>query len=275
MLAVQLPHPPDGTPNECADAGRDVAFCCHSNDEYFCTPTDKAVATTFVAGMVQILMGVLNLGLVVDYIGHHVLNGFVTAAAITIFTSQIKHIFGLSHIRREWLGAVEDIAAKMGEARWQDVAMGTSAIAMTYALEKVKEKYTPIRGRSTRNYLCWLAGTARNALVVVAGLVVAAVVAATPEGTGFFKLVGKVPAGLPATVNPVGSMSASDYPEVVRASIVVALLGYLESVAIGKTFAQQNGCASQAVHFHPCRGSIRFRPPICAYAPCGPSPQHV
>ena len=83
----QLPHPPSGS-NPCTDTARNMSYCCTSNDEFFCTPTDKAVATTFVAGMLQIIMGILNLGVVVDFIGNHVLNGFITAAAITIFTSQ-------------------------------------------------------------------------------------------------------------------------------------------------------------------------------------------
>ena len=119
--------------------------------------------------------------------------------------------------------------------------MGVSAMALTYALEKVKKKYTPVRNKSTRNYVFWLAGTARNALVVLVGLIVAAVLGATAAGKDVFRLVGSVPAGLPQTENPLSGVDTAELPDIVRTSTVIALLGYLESVAIGKTFAQQNG----------------------------------
>ena len=37
----------------------------------------------------QVLMGVLNVGTIINFIGFHVINGFTTAAAVTIFTSQV------------------------------------------------------------------------------------------------------------------------------------------------------------------------------------------
>ena len=36
------------------------------------------------------LMGVLNFGVIINFIGFHVINGFTTAAAVTIFTSQAR-----------------------------------------------------------------------------------------------------------------------------------------------------------------------------------------
>ena len=192
-----------------------------------------------VAGMLQVAMGVLNLGVVVDFIGNHVLNGFTSAAAVTIFTSQLKHIFGLANVRREWRLAVLDIFTSLDQTRYQDVLMGLSAMTLTYFLKKLNAKYSAVRGDNRRNYLLWLAGTARNALVVVIGLVVAAIAVAASGTDETFGLVGEIPAGLPSVVNPLTGVD--DYSDVLRASVVIALLGYLENIAIGKAFAQQNG----------------------------------
>ena len=40
-----------------------------------------------------------------------------------------------------------------------------------------------------------------------------------------------------------------DFTDVLRASVVIALLGYLENIAIGKAFAQQNGYVEQIAPF--------------------------
>ena len=47
----------------------------------------------------------------------------------------------------QWLLAVHDIAVGVEDTRWQDLAMGCSAMLMSYWLERVKTKYTPIRTR--------------------------------------------------------------------------------------------------------------------------------
>ena len=90
-------------------------------------------------------------------------------------------------------------------------------------------------------YVAWICGTARNALVVGLGLIVARIVAATNETSGEeqFTLVGYVPPGLPKPANPFSG--DIDTSKLASASITIALLGYLESIAIGKTFAQKNG----------------------------------
>lgn len=70
-----------------------------------CTPVHMAVALCMIAGILQILMGFLNFGFVVDYIGFTVLNGFTTAAAVTIGMSQVKYIFGLKDVRSDFVWA--------------------------------------------------------------------------------------------------------------------------------------------------------------------------
>ena len=138
-----------------------------------------------LSGIIQIGMGFLNFGFIIDFIGFHVLNGFTTAAAITIAFSQVKHIFGLKDVSREFFhvepcvsddishmptygmnasldhasavhcgagGAVRDVFAKLPETRWQDFVMGTSAMLITWLLEKVKAKYNKTRDDSWGRY---------------------------------------------------------------------------------------------------------------------------
>ena len=51
---------------------------------------------TALAGIMQILMGVLKLGSVIKFIPHPIVVGFTSGIAITIFSTQIKDFFGLT-----------------------------------------------------------------------------------------------------------------------------------------------------------------------------------
>lgn len=102
-------------------------------------------------------------------------------------------------------------------------------------------RYTDRRKFSRTEYAWWLAGTARNAIVVVLALIAARIVAATDAGDEVFRLVYDIPAGVPSPEDPLKDISSSELNEVLVASVAIALLGYLESIAIGKSFAQKNG----------------------------------
>ena len=55
-----------------------------------------AILLAFIVGAFQFLLGVLRLGVVVNFLSHPVVNGFTNAAAIIIATSQLDKIFGVS-----------------------------------------------------------------------------------------------------------------------------------------------------------------------------------
>jgi MFS superfamily sulfate permease-like transporter len=54
-----------------------------------------AVLLALLVGVFQFSLGVLKLGLVVNFISHPVVNGFSNAAALIIATSQLPKLFGI------------------------------------------------------------------------------------------------------------------------------------------------------------------------------------
>ena len=56
---------------------------------------EYAVLLALLVGTFQFLLGVLRLGVVVNFLSHPVVNGFTNAAAIIIATSQLDKIFGV------------------------------------------------------------------------------------------------------------------------------------------------------------------------------------
>ena len=54
-----------------------------------------AILLSLLVGIFQFALGILRLGLLVNFISHPVVNGFTNAAAIIIATSQLAKIFGV------------------------------------------------------------------------------------------------------------------------------------------------------------------------------------
>ena len=54
------------------------------------------IMLSLTVGVFQLLLGILRLGLVVNFLSHPVVNGFTNAAAIIIATSQLANMFGVS-----------------------------------------------------------------------------------------------------------------------------------------------------------------------------------
>merc|ERR1719498_1472595 len=50
--------------------------------------------TCLLAGLIQVGAAIANLGFLVSFMGHPVVSGFTSAAAIIIGLSQLKYIFG-------------------------------------------------------------------------------------------------------------------------------------------------------------------------------------
>jgi MFS superfamily sulfate permease-like transporter len=62
---------------------------------------EYAVLLALMVGTFQFLLGVLRLGVVVNFLSHPVVNGFTNAAAIIIATSQLDKIFGVGTEKAE------------------------------------------------------------------------------------------------------------------------------------------------------------------------------
>lgn len=57
----------------------------------------RAVLLSFITGLVEILMGILGLGFLINFVSGPVSSGFTSAVSLIILTSQVKDVFGTLH----------------------------------------------------------------------------------------------------------------------------------------------------------------------------------
>ncbi|KAK7501491.1 hypothetical protein BaRGS_00007295, partial [Batillaria attramentaria] len=242
-----------------------------------------ALVLTLMTGLVQLIMGLLNLGILVNYISYPVINSFTSAAAVTIGAGQIKNILGLKDIPREFLHMIYETCKHIPDTKVWDLVMGIVSIVILFLLKKLRtikwageddpETVVPLPKRVGRK-LVWLCGTAANAIVVITAGALAAIL--VENGIDVFSLTGNITSGLPPFGPPpfsVGNMTTGDvFSHIGAGFIIVPILGLVEAIAIGKAFARVNnykidatqeliaiGAAnivSSFVHSYPVTGSF-------------------
>jgi len=241
---------------------------CYTQDPTLkaCTNPINANILCILAGVLNLLMGLFGLGFIVDFISYPVLSGFVSAASVTIASGQLKHIFGVTNRRKPYLEVIYqwyDTVDHLGSAHWPDMLMSVLCIAITIGLQKLKGKMDAIaedkpakRKRTTGENVLWLIGTAGNFMTILFGTILAYIwEAASPDEVCGYKylhnstthtvadnclsLTGTITHGIPKPEMP--PIHGSDISNLAVPAVLVALLGFLESIAIANAFARANG----------------------------------
>ncbi|MDD9305283.1 MAG: SulP family inorganic anion transporter, partial [Desulfobacter sp.] len=101
-----------------------------------------AILLAFMVGAFQLILGVLRLGLVVNFLSHPVVNGFTNAAAIIIASSQLSKMFGVyvdsaPHHYETIIHVVESAAHY---THWPSLFMGILAFCVMYGLKWLSPK---------------------------------------------------------------------------------------------------------------------------------------
>ncbi len=101
-----------------------------------------ALLLSLIVGVFQFLLGVLRLGLVVNFLSHPVVNGFTNAGAIIIATSQLEKMFGVYVDGREhhYETIIEVCKSAVHYTHWPTLLIGAFAFAIMFGLKKVAPK---------------------------------------------------------------------------------------------------------------------------------------
>jgi sulfate permease, SulP family len=101
-----------------------------------------AVMLALMVGVFQFSLGLLRLGIVVNFLSHPVVNGFTNAAAIIIASSQLSKMFGVhvDQAAHHYETIVRVIEAAIHYTHWPTFFLGALAFAIMYGLKKVVPK---------------------------------------------------------------------------------------------------------------------------------------
>jgi SulP family sulfate permease len=182
--------------------------------------TAMALAATLavMVGIMRVALGVGRLGFMVGFLSRPVLSGFTSAAAILISASQLKHLLGVDLDQSE---RVHDIvwqaASRFDELHGPTLAVGTAGILLLASARRWRPTWP-------------------GALIAV-GLATVAVSAFGLENHDV-SVVGDIPGRLPSIGVPTDGFE--HLGDMLPAALAITMLGFVESIAIAKVFAQRN-----------------------------------
>jgi SulP family sulfate permease len=177
-----------------------------------------AFVLTFIAGAIQLLMGIARMGALVNFVSHSVVVGFTAGAAVLIATSQLKHVFGFSPPKgasfyKNW----EFIFQHIGETNLYVFGIAMATLISAILIKKFIPKFPNM----------------------LAAMLVGSLVAYFwAKGVDGVLLVGKLPAELPSFLMP--ELTGENIIKLTPNAVAIALLGLIEAVAIARSIATKS-----------------------------------
>ncbi|MBF0425260.1 MAG: sulfate permease [Magnetococcales bacterium] len=178
---------------------------------------ELAILLTLMVGMVQLLLGVLKLGVVVNFLSHPVIVGFTNAAAIIIGLSQISKTIGVPMGRSEmFVKDIWNVLLQIPHTHLPSLLFGVVAFTLMWQLKRRRPALP-------------------NVLIAVA-LATLVSWAIDFKGMGG-AVVGAIPPGLPVLSLP--AVTGERLLLLLPSALVISLVGFMEAVSIAKAMAAQ------------------------------------
>ena len=181
-----------------------------------------ALAVTLMVGLIQLSLGLVRFGSLVNFISHSVIVGFTAGAAVLIIASQTKHFLGLSYPPAP--GHFQDIFQSLflhiDKFNPYTVAVGCITIAAGIVV-KVYRPSWPYMIIS----------------MIFGSLATVAITAVVGRETAGIAVVGAIPPTLPPLSLP--EMSLTNIKILVPTSLAMALFALTEAVSIARALADK------------------------------------
>ncbi len=176
---------------------------------------ELAFIMTFIAGLIQLLMGIARLGSLVNYVSHSVILGFTSGAAILIASSQLKHVLGINFpnglsFYRTW----EFILSHLADTNISELSIALITFLSALLIKKINSKLPHML------------------LAMIVGSLAAYFIS---SGIEEVELVGSLASKLPSFHFP--ELSYSKVIALSPSAFAIALLGLIEAVAIARAIA--------------------------------------
>ncbi len=187
-----------------------------------------AVTLAALSGAMLLACGLLRLGVLANFLSHSVVQAFVTASAIVIAVSQLKHIFGVEGDGDNLVDLLPGLYSSVADTNFITLAIGAGVIVFLLA-----SRYCGV------SFLGLLGVAKHPASLIVKTAPVLGVIATILVVFGLdlesraVSVVGEIPAGIPALSLP--SFSLQLVQELLVPAALISIIGYVESISVGRT----------------------------------------
>ena len=127
-----------------------------------------AIMLALLVGIFQFALGLLKLGLVVNFLSHPVVNGFTNAAALIIATSQLSKIFGVDvdSAAHHYETVYDVVKAAISFTHWPTLALAVFAFIIMIGLKRLNPRIPGVLvAVALTTIISWAIGYEKNLAV--------------------------------------------------------------------------------------------------------------
>ena len=177
-----------------------------------------AVFLALLVGVIQVLLGTLKLGFLVNFLSKPVLSGFTSAAAIIIGLSQLKHLLRIDMAQTNQIHILlQEVVLNISDTHFLSFGLGVAGMVLIKLFQKVSKKIP--------------------AILVVVSLGTLLLYFTQGQLNGI-RIVGAIPVGLPKLGIP--SFDKNQLVDLIPIAITLAVVGFTEAISIAKAIEERH-----------------------------------
>ncbi len=176
------------------------------------------ILLALMVGLMQLLMGLLRMGFLVNFLSHPVISGFTSGAALIIGFSQLKHLVGVPLPSTQQLHVlVLDFFRHIDQVHLPTLLLGLGGIGLILGARKLDKRVPgPL-------------------IAVLFGVLAVHFLHLGEQGV---KVIGEVPSGLPSFGLPRGTLDA--VWGMAPIALTIALISFMESYAVARAIQRKH-----------------------------------
>lgn len=190
-----------------------------------------ALALCIMSGLFLFVLGCLRLGFLANLLSHPVISSFITASAVLIAFSQMKHILGLHTDKGNFFSTVTQLTENMGDSNMATALIGGASILFLFwARSGIKPLL--IKLGLTGHIVELIARSAPLLAVFVSMMVVAQM---GLDQNHQVKIIGDISGSLPPLALPHFDMIM--WQKLMPSALIISVIGFVESVSVAQSLA--------------------------------------
>ncbi|XP_075711184.1 pendrin [Rhinoderma darwinii] len=182
----------------------------------------------FLIGIIQLLLGVFQIGFIVRYLADPLVGGFTTAAAFQVFVSQVKTVLNVP--TKNYNGVLSiiytiiDIFANIGKTNIADLIAGLLTLVVCIVVKELNDRYKHI-----------------IKIPIPIEILVTIVATGISYGVNLEKkynagIVKTIPSGFIPPMTPDVSL----FSEMIGSAFSIGIVAYAVAVSVGKVYATKH-----------------------------------
>jgi SulP family sulfate permease len=178
-----------------------------------------ALVLALFVGCIQLVLGLLKMGFLVNFLSTPVISGFISAAALIIGCSQLSHLLGIEINRSIKIHHIlAAVANELHQLNIHALGVGMLGIALILIMRKINKRIPAAL------------------VVVILGILAVIVLKLHTKGV---EIVAEIPTGLPVFSLPEADFST--LKDLFPIALTLALVAFMEAMSVSKIMEHKHG----------------------------------